>query len=74
MRTTLTALSAASLLLAGCLAVKQEPPIPFPAWPAIQFKCTGGFCCLTEAETNALNRWAKELRAFEAARGRLLAD
>lgn len=64
----------ASLLLAGCVSVKQEPPIPFPAWPAIQFKCAAGYCCLTEADTNALNRWAKRVAEFEAARQRLIED
>lgn len=71
MRTTLTALLAGSLL-GGCVHVVREPALEFPPIPVVRFQCTGGFCCLTEADTNTLNRWAKAVREFQAARERLL--
>ena len=73
MKTILIALFAGSLA-AGCVHVAAEPALDFPAFPELTFQCARGHCCLTEDETNDLNRWAKKLHEFEAARERLLKD
>ncbi|HSE02883.1 MAG TPA: hypothetical protein VLK35_01920, partial [Methylomirabilota bacterium] len=64
------------LLLVACARWRPEPAtLPFPTPPAITFaRCDTDKICLTEADAERLAKWMDQLRAFEAARARLLTD
>jgi hypothetical protein len=72
----------AALLLGGCATVcgpycwTQEPAeLPFPPMPALSWSiCQPGTFCLPTADAQALDKWLDQVRAFESARQRLLAD
>lgn len=61
-------------LLTGCAHFHAEPALSFPPWPKLTFTrdvATGAFC-MDQAEAQSFDRWVDKLRAFEAARQRLL--
>ena len=61
------------LVLAACARFHPEPALDFPPWPHLTFQARlGGGACLDEPDAQALLRWLDKLRAFEAARQRLL--
>lgn len=61
------------LLLTGCSTFRPEPRLEFPPWPHLVFSPgLNGGACLTDPDAQELLRWADKLRAFEAARQRLL--
>lgn len=62
----------AALAFTGCVHVATEPALEIPQRPIAHFRCRDGVCCLSEADTNAIIKWVKELDAFEAARQRVL--
>jgi len=62
------------LVCPGCSAVfHAEPALDFPAWPKTKFTLTEqGAFCLDQDDMQAFSKWLDKLRAFEAARQRLL--
>ena len=71
------ALAAVLLLgLVGCARWRSEPAeLPFPDPPAVHFfLCGADHVCLSQADADRLAKWMDKLRAFQAARERLLHD
>ena len=69
----------AVLLLSGCAWFarwKPEPAaLPFPPIPAVQWSlCQPGMFCLQSADADKLDKFMDQLRAFQAARQRLLTE
>jgi hypothetical protein len=62
------------LLLAGCTSLApQEPALPFPETPPVQFfQDQAGDICLSPPDANLLRKWKAKLDEFQAARARLL--
>jgi len=61
------------LLLAGCARFHPEPALDFPPWPKTKFVLDGeSRFCLDQENMQGLAKWLDKLRAFEAARARLL--
>lgn len=67
------------LVLAGCswfARFKPEPTVlPFPEPPALRFVlCDTDKVCLSQADGAKLSAWMDKLKAFQAARLRLLQE
>lgn len=61
------------LLGASCARFHPEPALDFPPWPRLTFQPRlGGGACLDEPDAQELLRWLDKIRAFDAARQRLL--
>lgn len=64
---------ALAVLLAGCVHVAQEPPLPMPVRPQVTFfRCVPSMICMTELDANKLLRYTEQLDAFEKARAELI--
>ena len=68
-------LAAVALLLAlsGCARFHPAPALDFPPWPHTKFALDAeSRFCLDQENMQALSKWLDKLRAFQAARERLL--
>lgn len=68
-----------ALLLGGCAwfaRFRPEPTaLPFPDPPSLHFvRCDADKVCLSQADGAKLSAWMDKLKAFQAARTRLLGE
>lgn len=79
MRRSLSALLLSLILAGGCAWFarwKPEPAtLPFPPLPALRWSlCQPGMFCLPSADADALDKFMDQIKAFQAARQRLLVE